>query len=210
MGFGIAFLGYCFLLLHSAGLGIVAAPMLAYGFFLASRLEKAFLYASVSALFMLPRGIIVLLDLFLPVAGVDYQITTRLPWLNLGSYLLFFIAWFFMVLYHCRAVRRIAAENEHVKLKNAANRQLYLSSLFIAVAISMVLFSQFVDMALTAWALIAYYIVLLSNMFFTHTCLVLITSEDQYEKDKEMVAEHNRQVMERRAKDAEKFKKKKR
>ena len=210
MGFGIAFLGYCFLLLHSAGLGIIAAPMLAYGLFLASRLEKSFLYAAASALFMLPRGIIVLLDLFLPVAGIDYQITASLPGLNLGSYLLFFIAWFFMILYHCAAVRRIAAENEHAKLKSAANRQLYLSSLFIAVAISMVLFSQFVDMALTAWALVAYYIVLLSNMFFTHTCLVLITSEKQYEKDKEMVAEHNRQVMERRARDLEKFKKKKR
>ena len=209
MGFGIAFLGYCFLLLHSAGLGIVAAPLLAYGFFLASRLDKSFLYASVSALFMLPRGIIVLLDLFLPVAGIDYQITARLPWLNLGSYLLFFIAWFFMIFYHCAAVRRIAAENDHAKLKSSANRQLYLSSLFIAVAISMVLFSQFVDMALTAWALVAYYVVLLSNMFFTHTCLVLITSEDQYEKDKEMVAEHNRQVMERRARDLEKFKKRK-
>ena len=100
MGFGIAFLGYCFLLLHSAGLGIIAAPMLAYGFFLASRLEKSFLYAAASALFMLPRGIIVLLDLFLPVAGIDYQITASLPWLNLGSYLLFFIAWFFMIFYH--------------------------------------------------------------------------------------------------------------
>lgn len=210
MGFGIAFLGYCFLLLHSAGLGAVAAPMLAYGFFLASRLDRSFLYASVSALFMLPRGILVLLDLFLPIAGVDVQLSQAYPWLNLGTYLLFFIAWFFMILYQCVAVRRIAVENNHVKLKNSANRQLYLSSLFIAVAISMVLFSHLVDIALIAWALVAFYVVLIMNMFFTHTCLVLITSEDQYEKDKDMVAEHNRQVMERRAKDAEKFKKRRR
>ena len=210
MGFGIAFLGYCFLLLHSAGLGVVAAPMLAYGFFLASRLDRSFLYASVSALFMLPRGILVLLDLFLPIAGVDVQLSQAYPWLNLGTYLLFFIAWFFMILYQCVAVRRIAVENNHVKLKNSANRQLYLSSLFIAVAISMVLFSHLVDIALIAWALVAFYVVLIMNMFFTHTCLVLITSEDQYEKDKDMVAEHNRQVMERRAKDAEKFKKRRR
>lgn len=210
MGFGIAFLGYCFLLLHSAGLGIIASPLLAYGFFLASRLEKSFLYASVSALFMLPRGILILLDLFLPVIGVDIQLSQKFPWLNLGTYLLFFIAWFFMILYQCGAVRRIAAENDHTKLKNSANRQLYLSSLFIAIAISMVLFSQLVDIRMTVLAVIAYYVVLLMNMFFTHTCLVLITSEEQYEKDKEMVAEHNRQVMERRAKDLEKSKKKKR
>lgn len=210
MGFGIAFLGYCFLLLHSAGMGIVAAPLLAYGFFLASRLNKAFLYASVSALFMLPRGLFVLLDVFLPILGVDVQLVQAFPWLNLGTYLLFFIAWFFMVLYQCMAVRRIAVENDHTKLKNSANRQLYLSALFIAVAVSMVLFSQLVDLRMTVWAVIAYYVVLLMNLFFTHTCLVLITSEAQYEKDKEMVAEHNRQVLERRAKDLEKSKKKKR
>ena len=210
MGFGIAFLGYCFLLLHSAGLGIIASPLLAYGFFLASRLDKAFLYASVSALFMLPRGVFVLLDVFLPIAGLDVKLAQDFPWLNLGTYLLFFIAWFFMILYQCMAVRRIALENSHTKLKNSANRQLYLSSLFIAIAVSMVLFSQLVDLRMTVWAVIAYYVVLLMNLFFTHTCLVLITSEDQYEKDKEMVAEHNRQVMERRARDLEKSKKRKR
>ncbi len=210
MGFGIAFLGYCFLLLHSAGLGIIAAPLLAYGFFLASRLHKAFLYASIAALFMLPRGAFILLDVFLPVIGLDIRLTQSFPWLNLGTYLLFFIAWFFMVLYQCIAVRRIAEENEHTKLKNSANRQLYFSALFIAIAVSMVLFSELVDLRMTVWAVIAYYVVLLMNLFFTHTCLVLITSQEQYEKDKEMVAEHNRQVMERRAKDLEKNKKKRR
>ena len=93
MGFGIAFLGYCFQLLHSAGFGLLAAPFLAYGFFLASRLEKRFLYASVSALFMLPRGLFVLLDLFLPVLGVNVNVAKEFPLLNLGTYLLFFIAW---------------------------------------------------------------------------------------------------------------------
>ena len=209
MGFGIAFLGYCFLLLHSAGLGVVAAPLLAYGFFLASRLERSFLYASVASLFMLPRGLFVLLDVFLPILGVEISLTNTLPWLNLGTYLLFFIAWFFMILYQCIGVRNIAIANDHQKLKNSANRQLYFSSLFIAIAVTMVLFSELVDLRVTIFAVIAYYAVLLMNLFFTHTCLVLITSESQYEKDKEMVAEHNRQVLERKAKDAEKFKKRK-
>ena len=208
MGFGIAFLGYCFLLLHSAGLGILAAPFLAYGFFLASRLEKRFLYASVSALFMLPRGLFVLLDLFLPVLGVDVNVAKEFPLLNLGTYLLFFIAWFFMLLYQCTAVRTIAVANDHTKLKNSANRQLYFSSLFLVLAITMVLCGELVDGRVQIFAGIAYYVVVLMNMFFTHTCFVLITSEAQYEKDKEMVAEHNRRVMERRAKDKERSKKK--
>lgn len=207
MGFGIAFLGYCFLLLHSAGLGVVAAPLLAYGFFLASRLERSFLYASVASLFMLPRGLFVLLDVFLPILGVEISLTNTLPWLNLGTYLLFFIAWFFMVLYQCIAVRNIAIANDHVKLKNSANRQLYFSSLFIAIAVTMVLFSELVDLRVTAFAVVAYYAVLVMNLYFTHTCLVLITSEKQYEEDKKMVEEHNRQVLERKAKDKERNKK---
>ena len=207
MGFGIAFLGYCFLLLHSAGLGVVAAPLLAYGFFLASRLERSFLYASVASLFMLPRGLFVLLDVFLPILGVEISQTNTLPWLNLGTYLLFFIAWFFMVLYQCIAVRNIAIANDHVKLKNSANRQLYFSSLFIAIAVTMVLFSELVDLRVTVFAVVAYYAVLVMNLYFTHTCLVLITSEKQYEEDKKMVEEHNRQVLERKAKDKERNKK---
>jgi len=207
MGFGIAFLGYCFLLMHAAGFGIIAAPLLAYGFFLASRLERSFLYASVASLFMLPRGLFVLLDVFLPILGVEISLTNTLPWLNLGTYLLFFIAWFFMVLYQCIAVRNIAIANDHVKLKNSANRQLYFSSLFIAIAVTMVLFSELVDLRVTVFAVVAYYAVLVMNLYFTHTCLVLITSEKQYEEDKKMVEEHNRQVLERKAKDKERNKK---
>ncbi len=209
MGFGIAFLGYCFLLMHSAGLGIVAAPVLAYGFFLASRLERSFLYASVSALFMLPRGIFVLLDVFLPILGVEINLAQQLPYVNLGTYLLFFIAWFFMLMYQCAGVRNIAVANDHEKLKNSANRQLYISSLFLAIAVTMVICGEVVDVRITTFAAVAYYVVLLMNLFFTHTCLVLITSEEQYEKDKEMVAEHNRQVLERKKKDAERSKKRK-
>ena len=58
MGFGIALIGYAFLLLNIAGGALFAAPLLAYGFFSASRLERNFLNASVSALFMLPHGVL--------------------------------------------------------------------------------------------------------------------------------------------------------
>ena len=45
MGFGIALLGYACLILNEVGGAVLAAPLLAYGFFLASRLNRAFLYA---------------------------------------------------------------------------------------------------------------------------------------------------------------------
>lgn len=204
MGFGVAFLGYCFLFLHSAGLGVIGAPMLAYGFFLASRLDSHFLRASIAALFLLPRSLYVLLDVFLPMAGLDIQLSVRFPWLDTTSYLLFFVAWFFMILYHCMGVRRIAVECGHEKLQRTASRQLYISALFILFAISMVICQQLVDQRIASIALIAYFVILLFNLFFTHTCQVLITSEGQYEKDKQDVAEQNRLVAQKRAKDMEK------
>ncbi|MCH5184166.1 MAG: hypothetical protein J1E00_08330 [Oscillospiraceae bacterium] len=204
MGFGVAFLGYCFLFLHSAGLGVIGAPMLAYGFFLASRLDSHFLRAAIAAMFLLPRGVYVLIDIFLPMAGVNVELSERFPWLNISSYLLFFVAWFFMIFYHCMGVRRIAIECEHEKLQRTASRQLYISALFILLAISLVICQQLVDPQIGSFALIAFYVVLLFNMFFTHTCQVLITSEGQYEKDKQDVEEQNRLAMQKRAKDMEK------
>ena len=204
MGFGVAFLGYCFLFLHYVGLGVIGAPMLAYGFFLASRLDSYFLRASIAALFLLPRSLYVLADTFLPMAGVDLHLAERFPWMEPSFYLLFLVAWLFMILYHCLGVRRIAIECEHEKLQRTASRQLYISALFILFAISMVICQQLVDPQIGRIALVAYFVILLFNMFFTHTCQVLITSEGQYEKDKQDVAEQNRLAAQKRAKDMEK------
>ena len=54
MGFGVALIGYACLLLHEIGGGFFAALVLGYGFFLTSRLNKTFLHAAISALFILP------------------------------------------------------------------------------------------------------------------------------------------------------------
>lgn len=201
MGFGIAFLGYCFLLLHSSGLGVIASPLLAYGFFLASRLDKYFAYSSVAALFLLPRGIFLLLNIFLPIAGVDIDLAVRFPWLELVTYILFFIAWFFMVLYQCLAVRRIAVSCGHEKLQRMASRQLYLTTLVILFSLSMIVFDSVIDNAgIVIVSYVAYYAALLMNLYFTHTCLVLITSSAQYEKDKQYAAEESRKAIERKLK----------
>ena len=205
MGFGIAFLGYCFLFLHSAGLGVIGAPMLAYGFFLTSRLDSYFLGASVSALFLLPRSILVLLDIFLPAAGLGTELSVRFPWLNLITYLLFFIAWFFLIFYHCLGVRRIASNCGHEKLLRTATRQLYISACFILFAVSMVIGQTLIDDArISAIGAISFYVILLFNLFFTHTCQVLITSEGQYRQDKMDVEKQNRLAREKQARDMEK------
>lgn len=205
MGFGIAFLGYCFLLLHPLGLGVVASPLLAYGFFLASRLERYFAYSSVAALFLLPRGLFLLINILLPFLGFEIDLAVEFPYLELATYTLFFVAWFFMVLYHCVAVRRIAKECEHPKLQAMANRQLYITSLVIFFSLSMLIFDNVIDdPRLVTISYIAYYIALIMNLYFTHTCLVLITSESQYEKDRRYVAEQDMKAAEKRAREKRK------
>lgn len=204
MGFGIAFLGYCFLALQPLGLTVVAVPLLAYGFFLASRLERAFLNAAVSALFMLPRGLFLLADIFLSFIGSDVDLPARFPTLDLCSYLLFSAAWLFMIVWHCMAVRRIAAANQHKGLLRTANRQLYISALCIVFDASTVLFRQVIDDArILLLGYLCFYAALLTNLFFTHTCLVLITSERRYADDLQEVAEQDRQAAARRAQNLE-------
>ncbi len=200
MGFGIAFLGYCFLLLHTMGLGVVAAPLLAYGFFLASRLDRYFAYSSVAALFLLPRGLFLMINIILPFLGLDIDLAVKFPYLELATYTMFFVAWFFMVMYQCLAVRRIAKACEHEKLQAMAGRQLYITSLVIFFSLSMLIFNNVIDEPyLMLISYLAYYVALLMNLYFTHTCQVLITSESQYEKDRRYVAEQDMKAAERRA-----------
>ena len=205
MGFGIAFLGYCFLLLHPLGMGVIASPMLAYGFFLASRLDRYFAYSALSALFLLPRGLFMLLGLLLPLLGVETDLAVMFPYLDLVTYMLFFVAMFFMVMYHCLAVKRIAKACEHQKLQAMASRQLYITSLVIFFSLSMLVFDNIIeDARLVMVSYIAYYIALLMNLYFTHTCLVLITSESQYEEDRRYVADQDMKAAEKRAREKRK------
>lgn len=199
MGFGIAFLGYCFLLLQDAGFGVIGAPLLAYGFFLASRLNRKFLNASISALFMLPRGVVNLLDLFLPFTGVDFRLSERFPALALMTYLLFFLAWLSVIFFQSLAVREIARDNAHAKLEKMAMNRLYVSAVFILLACAAVALKPVIsDPRMDAVLLVMFYVILFVNLLWTHTCLVLITSESQYEADKEFVREENRKAAERK------------
>ena len=205
MGFGIAFLGYCFLLLHPLGLGVIASPLMAYGFFLASRLDRYFAYSSVASLFLLPRSLLLLINLILPSLGIEYDIAVRMPYLELATYTMFFVAWFFVVLYHCLAVRRIAIACEHKKLQATASRQLYITTIVIFFALSVLIFKSVIgDARLLLVAYIAYYVALLMNMFFTHTCLVLITSQEQYDKDMRYLAQQDMKAADKRMRDKRK------
>lgn len=194
MGFGIALLGYGCFALYEIGGGILAAPLLAYGFFLASRLEKNFLMAAVSALFLLPRGII---QFCVAIGLFD---VTEIPVLNTSTYIVHLGAWMLMSYFWLTAVIKIARECNAPKLERTAQHRLVLTIAFIGLSLAAGLLNMF-DMlggfadTVTSIQFTLQYIVIFANLLFLHTCFVLITSERQYEKDKQQLAKEQNEAI---------------
>ena len=196
MGFGIALLGYCCFALYEIGGGILAAPLLAYGFFLASRLEKNFMKAALSALFLLPRGALQLLT----VMGLFDII--EIPTLNTATYIGHLCAWMSMTYFWLTAVINITRECNAPKLERSAQNRLVITVAFIALSLATGLMNIFgllgsVGDTVTSVQFILQYVVIIINILFLHTCFVLITSEKQYEKDKQQLAKEQKAVRDR-------------
>ena len=194
MGFGIALLGYCCFALYEIGGGILAAPLLAYGFFLASRLEKNFMKAALSALFLLPRGALQLLT----VMGLFDII--EIPTLNTATYIGHLCAWMSMTYFWLTAVINITRECNAPKLERSAQNRLVITVAFIALSLATGLMNIFgllgsVGDTVTSVQFILQYVVIIINILFLHTCFVLITSEKQYEKDKQQLAKEQNEAI---------------
>ncbi len=187
MGFGVALIGYACLLLHEIGGGFFAALILGYGFFLTSRLNKTFLHAAISALFILPRGVVQLLYVF---HIVDLG---AVPTLNVVTFLLFIAAWMMTTFFWLKGVIEIARDCAAPKLENQARSRLVITICFLTVvaAVSVLnsygFFGDYVGQV-NAGIYLLQYAVIFIDLLFMHTCFVLITSERQYAKDKQQIA----------------------
>ncbi len=198
MGFGIALIGYAFLLTVGTGGELFAALLLGYGFFLASRLNAKFMSAAICALFMLPRGIVNGLTV-LNVFNIDNH-----PTINTVTFTIYLLGWLMMSFFWLSAVMEIARDNSAVKLENQARFRLVFTFAFIIMVIT----ARFLPMisgeaiagSFAAIEFILQYIVIFVNIFFLHTCFVLITSEKQYEKDKQQIAKERADAMEKKYK----------
>ncbi len=185
MGFGIALIGYGFLLLNSIGGALFAAPLLAYGFLKASRLNKSFLYASVSALFMLPHGV-------LQIASLAFSFEPS-PELDLIVRIVYTGAWLVMSFFWLIAVAGIARENRADKLELQARNRIVFTTVFVSLAFVAELlafggaFGNYGGLVVAGKYIIDY-VAIFVNILFLHTCFVLITSARQYEKDKQQIA----------------------
>lgn len=200
-------MGYGFFALYEIGGGVLAAPLLAYGFFLASRLEKNFARASVSALFLLPRAIIQLCS----VLGL--LVIKDIPLLNGLTYVVHLVAWLTMSYFWLTAVMNIARDCNAPKLERTAKNRLAFTAVFIVMSLAVALFNMFdllneIAFTVTSIQFILQYIVIIANIIFLHTCFVLITSEKQYEKDKQQLAKEQAAALDKMQKDrAERVKK---
>lgn len=189
------------MMLLGTGGEIFAAVLLGYGFFIASRLNPNFLRASVSALFMLPRGIVNALSV---VGLIDIN---SLNLLNVITFILFLISWLFMSYFWLIAVAQIAKENGVSKLENGARFRLVFTIAFIMLVMCsrILAFSGALggmSAMLAAAEFILQYAVIFINILFLHTCFVLITSEKQYEKDKQNIAKERAKALEKKQREA--------
>ncbi len=196
MGFGIALIGYGFLLLHELGGSFIGSIVLAYGFFLASRLNRRFLSASISALVMLPRGIVQICSMF-------FEINLTV---NTVSFLVYLAAWMFMSYFWLSAVIEIARDNDAARLERGARYRLIITVLFLtAAAVASVLnvtgMLGEIGFMVASAQYIVQYIVIFINLFFLHNCFILITSERQYERDKQQIASERAKALEKREKE---------
>lgn len=200
MGFGIALLGHAFMLLTGTGAEIFAPILLAYGFFLASRLHGRFLQASVSALFMLPRAVVQLLSAF----GVLDLNSASL--LNTVTFILYLAAWLIMTFFWLSAVISIAVDCGAEKLERQARNRLIFTVMFILLVLSVRamyivgLLGEFASTFMIVEFFLQYAVIIV-NTLFMHTCFILITSERQYEKDKQNIAKERAKELEKKQKE---------
>ncbi|HAN20902.1 MAG: hypothetical protein A2Y15_04525 [Clostridiales bacterium GWF2_36_10] len=195
MGFGIATLGYGFLLTYEAGGGIFAGILLAYGFYLTSLVNKRFLAASISALLLIPHSVLLLLI----VIGVVDE--TKIQLLIQISRSVFYLAWLSMAYNYFTAIKNIAIENKNIRLQNKAMNRLYLTVLILLAILSTIIFSVLNTSSVSNILYVSQYLVILINILFLHNCFIMITTESQYKKDKRKYIEEEKKLLEKRKKE---------
>lgn len=198
MGFGLATLGYGFMLTYNAGGGIIAGILLAYGFYLASRLNKRFLVASISALFLIPHSVLLLLYVTQILDESSMMLASAI------SKTIFYCAWLSVSYFYLTAVKEIAIENNDNKFKNKAMNRLYFTVFFLVIAIFMIVFYDLVTPGMMNFWIVMQYIVIAVNFLFLHTCFLMITTEAQDKKDRKYFEDQEKKQQEKRKRRDEK------
>ncbi len=172
MGFGIFTIGCLALLAIDWGGTALAGAILAYGLYLASRLDSRFKTGAVCALCMIPHGFVLLLEI---VLDIDVNVT-----LKTITEVLMLLGWAGMMFMLFIGVRRIAIDNGVKKLANRCDRLMYFYGLYFACELGLKILPM---PQMSVVLMIARYIFVIIGVLFAHYCFVHISTQEQTEKD---------------------------
>ncbi len=183
MGFGIATLGYGFLLTYTLGGGVIGVPLIMYGFYKAAATERRFLYACISGTFMLPYSVLLLLTHFPSILSIGQD-----TMIYQTFYAVFLLAWISMTFYFYSGVKIIALNNKADRLLKKANNRMILTIAVLFLGFLFFLNESIASVELVLGVFLALHIIIILNVWFLHSCFLIITTASQWEKDKELIA----------------------
>lgn len=173
MGFGIIILGYILTLLDTFGGGIVGCPLMAYGFYRASRVNSRFGICSIISLISLYEPVLQVMAIFKVINSESAAFSTA----HLVSYFVKLALIF--TFYTC--VVEIAREGKAEKLEKGAMLRLY----FNCAAFGFMIISAFADLSgMQLFINIAYVVAGVINILFLWDCASKITTREQMTKDR--------------------------
>ena len=121
--------------------------------------------------------------------------------LDLASFVVYQLAWLLMVYFWLTAVINIARDSDAQKFENKAKRVLVITSAYILLSVAATVLNTagiLGNAAFTVSSLmfIFMYVILIYDILMMHNCFVLITTEKQYAKDKQKLAQERAEALE--------------
>lgn len=198
MGFGVVLVGFAILLFEILGFDFIGYATLAYGAYLISQhfpmikycIAPAIVGCVCSAFRMLVRYGVV------EVSDKGGEAIARL-----GVELVIVLCYTAICVMFQIAVSRFARQNKAFSLERLANLVRYLTTLYFALRIMMIAFTQTEFAAyFLVIATVFQYIVLILNIYFIYSCFASITTPRLLEKEIESDIEFEEREKEKKAK----------
>ncbi|MDD4125576.1 MAG: hypothetical protein PHW77_07635, partial [Eubacteriales bacterium] len=175
MGFGICSLGYLMIIFDSIGGGLIGWPLLAYGFWKLSSVNKSFKTASVLSILALEYSVVNFLVIceFISDEKMFYRV-------SYAAYLAIMAALHYAFM---MAIRQTAQKGGSAKLANGAASRLYMTEVFYFWALIIIFLPSLNTGTLSMLLILFRYCVGFINLLFLYTCYAQITTASQMEKE---------------------------
>ncbi len=174
MGFGLCVIGYLMIIFDSMGGGVIGWPVLAYGFWKLSSVNKNFKTASVLSAAALVYSVINLMTIFGYISGEG-----TLYRVSYAAYLAVIASLHFAFM---TAISKTARRGGSAKLANGALSRLYLTEVFYLWTIIIIFIPSINAGTMSILLIIFRYFVGFFNLWFLYTCFTRITTAAELKK----------------------------